>query len=379
MNIVSWHPVLTDHQSFTLQALEHAIDGKVTVVVARNEDLTRKAQGWTPAEVGSLTVLPLGPRPLLRDIRHVLREHRHCVHLFGSPFDQPSFMVALWCGLRMGLPIYLISEPYSTIASGYLDDRRRMVSWLKAKLRPTLYRLYGLVLRRRVQGVFTISPLALSQYRAMGIPDKKLHPFGYFVPRQTTAPAARFPRKGCKAVFVGNLIGTKGVRELAATTKRLMADGIDLQVDVYGAGDPSPFEFDEISIRYAGRIPFGEAQSVIAGYDFLVLPSRYDGWGVVVNEAVLAGVPVLCSDAVGAAGFIRKWGCGMIYSAGSANALEASMRALAVDSELLDRLSQACIVSREHLLPTVAGRYMADVLTSDGRPGVLITNPWYDV
>ena len=41
--------------------------------------------------------------------------------------------------------------------------------------------------------------------------------------------------------------------------------------------------------------------ATLAETDLLVLPSRYDGWGAVVNEALLCGTPVVCSDAAGAA------------------------------------------------------------------------------
>jgi glycosyltransferase involved in cell wall biosynthesis len=179
-------------------------------------------------------------------------------------------------------------------------------------------------------------------------------------------------------VFVGNLIARKGVHELVAAAKQLHAAGVDLRIDVYGAGDPEPFAFDGVSSRYAGTIPFGEAQSVIAGYDFLVLPSHYDGWGVVVNESVLAGVPVLCSEGVGAGAFLRKWNCGMSFRPFSVEALAASLRSLATDAPLRERLRTACNASRDRLAPQVAGRYMSEVIAQGLNLDVRIANPWYD-
>ena len=41
--------------------------------------------------------------------------------------------------------------------------------------------------------------------------------------------------------------------------------------------------------------------SVFAEADVFCLPSRHDGWGVVVNEALGAGLPIVASDGVGAA------------------------------------------------------------------------------
>lgn len=379
--IVSWHPVLTDHQSHTLQALAKTANANVTVLTVRSEDPTRKAQGWTRPDVGTLDVRLLDPIGGLRAIGRELCAHSDCIHLFGSPFDNWRFMFALYLAVRMELPVYLVSEPYSPIAAGYLDDRRRILNSIKARLRPWLYRLYGWMLKGRIQGVFAISPLAVAQYRAIGIPASKIYPFGYFIPsdRPPRLDQVRQARAtGCKAVFVGNLIVRKGLTELIAAVKHLRASGVDLQIDAYGAGDPADFDFDGESVRYAGRIPFGKAQSVIADCDFLVLPSRYDGWGVVVNEAVQAGVPVVCSDRVGAGAFVRKWGCGIVYPADSSDGLEASLRSLAANPSMRRRMRDACLDSRHRLEPTVAGQYMANVLDHRDRTGPPPPNPWYD-
>jgi glycosyltransferase involved in cell wall biosynthesis len=381
-SIVSWHPVLTVHQSHTLQALAHVTGRRLTVMVARGDDPTRKAQGWTRPDTGALEVRSLeGPRGP-GEIRRVLLEHRDAVHLFGSPFDEPRFMLALWRALRMGLRVYLISEPYSPDASGYLHDRARLAARIKSHLRPAVYRLYGALLKRRLQGVFAISPLAVSQYRSIGIPPARIHPFGYFVPSTGhSRPSAlrSGDRPGCRAIFVGSLIATKGLAQLVSAARRLHGAGLDLHIDVYGAGDPSAFAFDGTAIRHAGRIPFGQAQAVIANYDFLVLPSRYDGWGVVVNEAILAGVPVVCSDRVGAGAFVRRWGCGIVYPSDTAEGLDDALRTLATSHAARRQMAEACLHVRHKLDPEVAARYVADVIATRGQADAAPANPWYDV
>ena len=379
LSIVSWHPLLTDHQSHTLEALAAASGLPITVMVAELENPTRKAQGWTRPDTGALDLRLLGPKSGVWGIVRALRSLRDSVHVFGSPFDRPRFIFALGCALWMGLPVYLISEPYSTVATGYLDDRRKLVAWAKSKLRPWLYRFYGVAMRRRVAGVFAISPLAAAQYRAIGVPGSKIHPFGYFVPSMPLAAPRADPLDDtgrCNAVFVGNLIAIKGLTELVAALARLRAEGVALHVDVYGAGDPAAFDFDAATMRHVGTIPFGHAQSVIARYDFLVLPSRYDGWGVVVNEAIQAGVPVVCSDRVGAGSLVTTWHCGRVYAADTPLGLDNALRELASSPALRDRLRQACRAARPRLEPAVAGRYMADVIGSRGRPPP--ADPWVD-
>ena len=54
-------------------------------------------------------------------------------------------------------------------------------------------------------------------------------------------------------------------------------------------------------IRFAGFQPVAKLPEYFADADVFVLPSRHDGWGVVINQAVAAAMPVICTDAVGAA------------------------------------------------------------------------------
>jgi glycosyltransferase involved in cell wall biosynthesis len=60
--------------------------------------------------------------------------------------------------------------------------------------------------------------------------------------------------------------------------------------------------------------------------DLLLLPSRYDGWGAVVNEALMCGVPVVCSDNCGAAELLREPWRGATFKAGSAEDLRMVLR-----------------------------------------------------
>jgi glycosyltransferase involved in cell wall biosynthesis len=57
-----------------------------------------------------------------------------------------------------------------------------------------------------------------------------------------------------------------------------------------------------------------------------VLPSRFDGWGAVVNEALMVGTPVICSNRCGASDVIENGRNGYVFEAGSARALRERLR-----------------------------------------------------
>lgn len=379
MNIVSWHPVLTDHQSYTLEALKNAGGHDIHIFVLQSEHADRQAQGWVNRHAGGLAPERIPARGGFLFIFRQLRSRRDAVHLFSSPFERPLLILALFMAIAMGRRVYLISEPYSPISAGYQNDKQKFTARLKACLRPILYQLYGVLLRRRVSGVFCISPLAISQYLAIGIAREKFFPFGYFVPRTSLSPVAAAEKNaGLTLVFIGTLIVRKGLDVLIQAVEALNRQGVRVQLAVYGPGDASRYHFNETTIRYRGLIPFGGAQQIIAGYDLLVLPSRYDGWGVVVNEALLAGVPAICSDRVGAAAVVAKWQCGAVFRSEDAADLALKIKQLSDSPALLDLHRRAAIDAGRSLEPAVAGQYMSDILARNTGISNSAACPWYD-
>jgi glycosyltransferase involved in cell wall biosynthesis len=87
---------------------------------------------------------------------------------------------------------------------------------------------------------------------------------------------------------------------------------------------------------------------VYAACDVLVVPSVStrtfrEPWGLVVNEAMNRGLPVIASDAVGAAagGLVQDGRNGLVVPAGDAAALAAAIGRLGEDAQMRVRLGAA--------------------------------------
>ncbi|MGH9904076.1 MAG: glycosyltransferase, partial [Pyrinomonadaceae bacterium] len=74
-------------------------------------------------------------------------------------------------------------------------------------------------------------------------------------------------------------------------------------------------------VVFEGVIPADKIPARLAAADLLVLPSRWDGWGLVVNEAFAAGVPVIVSDCCGAADLIDHGVNGYVFRSERVNEL----------------------------------------------------------
>jgi glycosyltransferase involved in cell wall biosynthesis len=87
---------------------------------------------------------------------------------------------------------------------------------------------------------------------------------------------------------------------------RLIQAGINARLLLVGREAELPEMMRSTSPQTQQKIEYADfttriSTSIFQSSDIFVLPSRYDGWGVVVNQALGAGLPIICSDAVGAA------------------------------------------------------------------------------
>lgn len=376
---VVWQRVLTDHQAHTLASLARQSGRPIVAYVTCLEDAARKAQGWTDTTVLDVERRLLSPHLTWRDGWRHLIEHRNDAHIFCSPFDQPVLILCLLAASRLCPEVYLVSEPYSPNADGYLADTVGLIPGLKAQLRPLVYRTYGCMLRGRLAGVFAIGRLAVEQYRRAGMDPSRIFPFGYFVPGGAPPVPGDSRPENCalRLAFVGNLIRRKGVHELVAAMRQVRGRGLNAQLDVYGSGDPSAFEIGGDGVRYCGVVPFGQAQAVMSKYDLVVLPSRYDGWGVVVNEALCAGVPVLCSRGAGASVLVETFGAGLTFPAGDAAALADAIATVALDPAFLQGMRAGARLAAQAIQPEMAAAYMLSVVSAEPGTRCAIPSPWY--
>jgi len=112
-------------------------------------------------------------------------------------------------------------------------------------------------------------------------------------------------------------------------------------------------------IRFAG--PTEDVPSVLDRMDVFFSPSKWEAFGLALHEAVLAGVPVVCTTDVGAI-IDSRVKC-FEYKAGDLHgAIAAIQRALQADQRALERGSS--IVAQEFSPTAISQRYI-DILTRE--------------
>lgn len=135
------------------------------------------------------------------------------------------------------------------------------------------------------------------------------------------AKAASFPKR---FLFTGRFMEIKGLQDLWDAFK-----AVDCDWELWCAGT-GPLEASfppHPRIRNVGFVQPAEMVDIISNTGVFILPSRVEPWGVAVHEFAAAGMPLICSDAVGAAyRFLSDGENGFMFPARNVSALEDSIQ-----------------------------------------------------
>lgn len=208
--------------------------------------------------------------------------------------------------------------------------------------------------------------------RYLGFPDRlQLHGlycgdhdrFSAVCPPAGTNRAKRF-------LFVGRLVEEKGVDVLAEAYARYRAStpGEPWPLEVAGVG-PLEGRLSGIpGVELRGFLQPDDLPAVFAGAGCLVLPSRFEPWGVVVHEAAAAGLPVIATQACGAASRLVLDGYnGLLAEPGHVGSLTTALtRMSGYGDERLRAMGEASASLARQYTPTRWADYLVERLRGFG-------------
>ena len=153
-------------------------------------------------------------------------------------------------------------------------------------------------------------------------------------------------------LFVGRFAPEKNLMALIVAYEQLVNRHPNLGLVMVGDG-PLQDEFrNELAMRHLDRavvIPFLQKQDVPTIYglaDVFVLPSISEPWGLVVNEAMAAGLPVVVSSKAGSAHDLVRHGLnGYVVDPMNVGEIVDAIDRLVSDTDLRRRMGAAAIVS----------------------------------
>lgn len=141
----------------------------------------------------------------------------------------------------------------------------------------------------------------------------------------------QWPDKRLRVLFVGRLDQQKGV-DVLYQALRLLGDSV--HAVVAGSAVLADHRTDEVpgNVTRIGWVAPGELETLFQSADVLVVPSRWEGFGLIAAEAMRAGLAVVASGVGGLSEVVADGVTGVIVEPGKPEALAEAIGSLSVDT-----------------------------------------------
>lgn len=251
-----------------------------------------------------------------------------------SGWQSLPFLQALRASEKLGIPC---------LVRGESSALRRRPWWTRAIHRRLL---------ARFDACLAIGRANLRFYRENGVSPERLFLAPYFVDEvrfrdaaDRLAPEREEIRRGWGLspgdvcfLFAGKLIAKKRISDLVTASAIASRSGSSARVLVVGDGEQATgarrlAERLRAPVAFAGFLNQTEISRAYVAADCLVLPSDYgETWGLVVNEAMVHGLPAIVSDRVGCGPDLVEDGVtGRVFPFGDVAALARAIVEIAED------------------------------------------------
>lgn len=359
MILIFFQNCLSPHQiPYIRECAEDERVEKVYFVMPRIDYDMRAGMGWSNDKLLDEPTIEFVLKPDDNKVRLLLDitgKDIRCL-FSGIRADADVFR---WLNISLGFNVkrYIITEP------PYIFDKPLWMHYVRFFLQDYKYVKY-------IDGVFAIGESCERYYRSIS-KRLKVFPFIYVTESFDVEPVLL--HDDMKVLYVGSLSERKNVKVLIEAMKGLH----HVQLNIVGDGEKRR-ELEALSKEYAvnadflGTMQMKDIPNEMQKNDVLVLPSLYDGWGAVVNEALTQGLYVVCSDKCGAKDLLHYKKLGITFKNNKSNDLSNVLEDITknIDVIRLDRQYRSKW-SKKNISGIAISKYLIECLGNK-----IISCPW---
>ena len=368
MQLIFFQICLSPHQLPYIKELpKHNGIDKVVIVVPTITSEKRERIGWDAKSLTNIEDIEIRINPSNEEIENLYQLLSNDDYLFFSGINAfPDVTRWMKISLKYDLKRAIITECPN------LYKRPLFLHAIR-------FLLKDLRFVKHFNDVFLIGEEYIWYYRLW---SKKwnIHNFIYCTEWQERFSQMNLNQQHVKMLFVGSLIKLKNVGLIFNSLDRMPEEQKQIyEIGIVGDGperEELQKQANKTSIRtvFYGSQPMNEVQKIMQEYDVLILPSLYDGWGAVVNEALTLGLYVICSDACGAKDLLKDPRCGSVFKRGDSDDLKTRIINCAEQIDALrEDIPYRIDWARKSIKGDVVAKYLVDILCSEPE-----TIPWID-
>jgi glycosyltransferase involved in cell wall biosynthesis len=277
--------------------------------------------------------------PLL--VAQELRRFRPTVVLAQSPYEAAAALVARRLARRPAAVVIDVHGDWRTATRLYGSPLRHVLSLLADRV------AVGAI--RRADAVRPVSPYTAGLVRELGVEPAATFP-AFMDLEPFLGPVEPLPERPV-ALFVGVLERYKNVDGLLEAWRLAQPRVPDAQLRIVGNGRLAPL-VEAAGVEWTPQLPAEGVARALDAASVLVLPSRSEGMGRVVVEALLRGRPVVATAVGGIPDLVRDGENGVLVASTAPEPLAEALATLLRDPARLARLSRAARPGAESMIAT---------------------------
>lgn len=238
---------------------------------------------------------------------------------------------------------------------------------IKNYLLPIKYKLSCNKYQSKVNAVIVLGRLGKQLFEGYGWEKDKVFSFMYCPVLQEIEECDDIESSDdIKMLYVGRFnYATRGIDILMEACKNLPETKWKLDM-VGGYGDNAEeiisWANNHRNVSFLGTWPSDDVGKNMQKYDVYVLATKADGWNAQLNEALNAGLGVICTDEAISDEMVSASGAGIVVPASDAKALHKALETAINNPQLVKEWKKKAKEYRHRIKGDVVGDYLIDIL-----------------
>lgn len=356
-------------------------EGKVYYAYLKGFSDTRKKVNWDDGDFGEAIVIEL-------------EDNDNTAIKIKKIIEENSDAINVLCGFKSLIMKYLegyvLSDKYTFIC--FAERPGIYGKWWKRIIKRVYIPLSEKQLARKymshVKAFLPLGMTGVKTYASFGWNKDILFPFMYDPVCYVNPDTIKETCIPIKFLYVGRFSKyTKGT-DILKEAVNLLKDNVstftltlvggygDMRDEMINWANQNP------NVSYQGRWDSLEVGVKMTDYDVCIVPSKFDGWNLLVNEAIRANVAVIASDEAVSDEVIKKAGAGLVVKAKSSRLLAEAMQTAIDNPQIVNTWKLNAKAFKSRISNQAVAQYFLDVINYscfDDYKGNRPRCPWIDV
>lgn len=333
--------------------------GKVIYAYMHDFNEIRKSVNWDDGDYGKAIMIDLS-QDTAKKVDEIFVTNEGAVHVVGGFKSR----------VIQHLEKYIFSNEYNFVC---FSERPGIYGkWWKRLIKRVYVPISEKMIAKKYQPYFKaylpLGRLGVDENKEYGWQDEKLYPFMYD-PVDCVTDKNIYPvQKPMKFLYVGRFSRyTKGTDTLVKALDLVTSDKNLYSIDFVGGYGDMKDEVISWTQRNENAAFLGSWNSMDVGnnmkkYDVCIVPSKFDGWNLLINEAIRAHIGVIAADQAVSHELVENSGAGIVVKARNPKAMARAIEyAVENPGEVAEWKQKAKDYSPKISSETV-GDYVIDVI-----------------